>query len=129
MGFTQSSSIILLATGLPCEFVYACVFVCTCVTVFVLYTFFLHTVSTCAKHFNFQEATFSLACPLPRRVAVKSCTEHHIQQLMFSAGYSISHQGSGLGVYFMAFPVQSSKIGNEKAAKDSLVIRNAKGYY
>lgn len=48
---------------------------------------------------------------------------------MFSAGYSISHQGSGLGVYFMAFPEQSSGIGNEKAAKDTLIIRNAKGYF
>lgn len=35
--------------------------------------------------------------------ALKSCIEHQIQQLMFFVGYSISHQGSGLGVYFMAF--------------------------
>ena len=29
----------------------------------------------------------------------------------------------------MAFPEQSSGIGNEKAAKDTLIIRNAKGYF
>ena len=124
MGFTQSSSIIPLPTGLPRAFLCVCARLC-------LYVF-LHTVSECThekKHFNFQSFTFSLTCLFSERATVKSCIEHQIQQLMFSAGYSISHQGSGLGVYFMAFPVQSSEIGNEKAAKDSLIIRKAKGYY
>lgn len=82
------------------------------------------------KRFNFDSATF----PLPflggeKRAVVKSCIEHQICQLMFPAGYSISLQGSGLGVYFMAFPVPSPEIGNEKAAKDSVIISKAKGYY
>ena len=60
---------------------------------------------------------------------LKSSIEHQIQQLMFSAGYSISHQGLSLGVYFMAFAVRGSEIGNEKPAKDFCIIRKAKGYY
>lgn len=96
-----------------------------CTWVNVLYVF-LHTMSECMQSISiFNHSHFHLQ----ERAAVKSCIEHQIQQLMFSAGYSISHQGSVLGVYFMAFPVQSSEIGNEKAAKDSLIIRKAKGYY
>lgn len=101
-------------------------FLCCCLYVF------LHRVTECmhgAKHFNFPSFTFSLTCLFSERAAVKSCIEHQIQQVMFFAGYSISHQGSGLGVYFMAFPMQGSKIGNEKPAKDFLIIRKAGGYY
>lgn len=81
------------------------------------------------KAFQLSTIHISTYLPFSEIVAVKTCIEHQIQQLRFSAGYSISHQGSGLGVYFMAFSVQSSEIGNEKAAKDSFIIRKAKGYY
>lgn len=103
MGFTWSSSIILLPTGLP--FASLCPnTVCVCVYSFFAYSNWMHT---CAKHFNLQPFKFSLTVLFSlERAAVKSCIEHHIQHLMFTIGYSISHQGSDLGVYFMAFPVE-----------------------
>lgn len=70
--------------------------------------------------------TFAPTCLFPKRAVLKSSIELQIQLLMFSAGYSISHQGLSLGVYFMAFPVLSSEIENEKLAKDSCIIRIAK---
>lgn len=102
--------------------------VCLCLCQYVFSRIVGKYMHACAKCFNFQSYAFSLTCLFSERATVKSCIEHQTQQLMFSAGYSISHQGSGLGVYFMAFPVQSSETGNEKAAKDSLIISKAKGY-
>lgn len=100
--------------------------VCLCLCQYVFSRIVGKCMHACAECFNFQSYAFSLTCLFSERATVKSCIEHQTQQLMFSAGYSISHQGSGLGVYFMAFPVQSSETGNEKAAKDSLIISKAK---
>lgn len=88
----QSSSIILLPSGLPGAFLCPsteCMFVWVRLSHIYIHFFSAHSKS--------MHPVFS------QRTALKSCIEHQIQQLMFFAGYHISHQGSGLGVYFMSF--------------------------
>lgn len=99
-----------------------CVSVCMSLLLFFFFCIFFSTVNACmCKAFQLSTIHVSSYLPFSEMVAVKTCIEHQIQQLRFSAGYSISHQGSGLGSISWHFQCRALRLEMKKQPRTLLL--------